>query len=175
MFESSESLNNQAVTLASKGEFDDAIACLKRAITVEKSNALLWFNLGLTYRDAGKFVKAKEALLEAYKLDDENEEIIETLAILCISANSFDEAIFYLARGLKMNPLNAKFWNTVGVIFFHRADFVVASEMFEKAVSYSPHYYDAIFNLRDTYAELGNLVGVEECGRLLASIKGRTI
>ena len=40
MLENSEKLNNQAVHLASKGEYEDAIACLKRAITVENSNYL---------------------------------------------------------------------------------------------------------------------------------------
>ena len=60
MIESCEKLNNQAINLAASGDFEEAIACLKRAITIEKENYLLWFNLGITYRDAGDLQKAKE-------------------------------------------------------------------------------------------------------------------
>ena len=69
MLENSEKLNNQAVHLASKGEYEDAIACLKRAITVENSNYLLWFNLGLTYHDAGNISLAKAAMEHAYRIN----------------------------------------------------------------------------------------------------------
>ena len=65
MRESSEKLNNQAIRFAQRGEYFDAIACLKRAITVENSNFLLWFNLGITYRDAGDFKNAKDSMVRS--------------------------------------------------------------------------------------------------------------
>lgn len=171
MLENSEKLNNQAVTLAAKGEYDDAIACLKRAITVENENALLWFNLALTYRDAGQIAKAKAAIEYAYTINPQDEEIIETLAVLCISAGAMDEALLHCTAGLELNSLNPHFWNTAGVIHFSSADYQTAADCFEHAVSLDPHYYDAVFNLRDTYGELKNSVGVQECARLLSSIR----
>lgn len=171
MLENSEKLNNQAVTLAAKGEYDDAIACLKRAITVENENALLWFNLALTYRDAGNISQAKAAIEYAHTINPHDEEIIETLAVLCISAGALDEALFHCTDGLELNPMNPHFWNTAGVIHFNRTEYQMAADCFEHAVSLDPHYYDAVFNLRDTYEELENRVGFQECVRLLASIK----
>ena len=53
MLERSDTLNNQAILLASDGAYNEAIACFKRAIVIDKENYLLWFNLGVTYRDAG--------------------------------------------------------------------------------------------------------------------------
>ena len=44
---------------------------------------------------------------------------------------------------------------------------------FEQAVSLYPHYYDALYNLRDTYAELGNKVGQAECARLMAQLRSK--
>ena len=66
MLENCEKLNNQAINLASKGNFEEAIACLKRAITIEKENYLLWYNLGITYRDAGDLYNAKVSVEKAF-------------------------------------------------------------------------------------------------------------
>lgn len=171
MLENSENLNNQAVRLASKGEYEDAIACLKRAITVENSNYLLWFNLGLTYHDAGKIYLAKSAMEHAHRINPYDEDTLDSLALFCLSAKSFDEAMLYCAKGLELNPANPHYWNTSGVIRFQQGNYAEAAELFEHAVSLSPHYYDALFNLRDTYEELKNKAGVQECTRMLKSIK----
>ncbi|MGN0729326.1 tetratricopeptide repeat protein [Treponema sp.] len=170
MLENSEKLNNQAVRLASKGEYEDAIACLKRAITVENSNYLLWFNLALTYHDAGKASLAKSAMEHAYRINPYDEDTLESLASFCVSTESFDEALFYCAQGLELNPINPHYWNTSGVVRFNQGDFAAAVELFEHAVSLSPHYYDALFNLRDTYEELQNKTGVQECSRMIDEI-----
>ena len=62
MIERSDTLNNQAILLASDGAYNEAIACFKRAIVIDKENYLLWFNLGVTYRDAGKLQDAENSL-----------------------------------------------------------------------------------------------------------------
>ncbi len=165
MLESVESLNNQAVIFASKGDFREAIACLKKAITFDKKNHHLWFNLALTYRDAGEFPKAKSAMEQAWKIAPQNEEIIESMAVLCFSMGNMEESLFYCANGLEVNCYNAHFWNTTGVVFFNLEDYEKASDFFEHAVVLDPNYYDAVYNLRDTYEELGNKSGVEECNR----------
>ena len=81
MIERPDKLNNQAILLASDGDYTSAIACFKRAITMEKQNYLLWYNLGLTYRDAGDLKKAKHAIKQANEINPSNEEVVESLAI----------------------------------------------------------------------------------------------
>src|SRR5574344_1604883 len=83
MLESCETLNNQAIVLAQEGDYDEAIACFKRALTMENQNFLLWYNLGLTYRDSGDLDKARSAVEKAHVINPDDEEIIETLAALC--------------------------------------------------------------------------------------------
>src|SRR5574344_2550484 len=113
MLENTEKLNNQAIVLAQKGDYDEAIACFKRALVMEKQNYLLWYNLGLTYRDCGDLAKAKSAVEQAYYINSNDEEIIETLAVLCYTMGKWDDAMGYCAAGLKMNDQNAHIWNTV--------------------------------------------------------------
>ena len=47
-------LNEQAIDLSSRGNYKDAVACFLSAIHIEKKNSLLWYNLGITYRDSGE-------------------------------------------------------------------------------------------------------------------------
>lgn len=163
MRESPEMLNTQAIELASHGEYAEAIACFKRALEIEKTNYLLWFNLGITYRDSGDLTLAKASLERAHELESEDDEVIEMLALVCFDAGFADESLQYCAEGLSLNPMNAHIWNTMGVIYFNRNEYDLASEAFEHAVSIHPYYYDALYNLRDTYDELGNKAGVAVC------------
>lgn len=171
MKEHSESLNTQAISLAANGDYKEAIACFKRAIVVEKSNYLLWFNLGVTYRSAGDLEAAKDCLLKAYDINPTDHDVLDTLAIVCLSLKQIEEAIYFCYEGLDYFPTDAHLWNTLGVIFFNHADFEQAAESFERAISINPYYYDALFNLRDTYDELGNKIGMQECIERMKCIK----
>ena len=171
MRENPESLNYQAIELASHGEYVEAIACFKRAITMARDNVLLWYNLGITYRDAGMMQLSKDALLTAYKINSEDPDIIETLAHICFLLGEHQEALTFCAQGLEINMRNAHLWNNSGVIYFTQGDYESACEAFEHAVTIDPNYYDAVYNLRDTYQELGNTIAAAECDARIKSIK----
>ncbi|MBR6154102.1 MAG: tetratricopeptide repeat protein [Treponema sp.] len=173
MIESSEKLNNQAIELAAKGEYKEAIACFIRAISLENQNYLLWYNLGLTYRDSGDLEAAKAAIEKALAINPEDEEIIETTATLAFTLGNLTDAMRYALWGLDVNPFNSHFWNMVGVVYFNQDDYGSASEAFEQALTINPYYYDAIYNLRDTYIELGNPLGAQECDAKLKNLSGR--
>ena len=171
MFESVEKLNNQAIEYASKGNFADAIACFKRALIVEQENYLLWFNLSLTYRESGNFVEAINACRHAHNLNPDNSEIIETLAFLYYNVGENHLAMSYAFLGTENNKCSPTLWNMMGVIQFRNEDYESAAGAFETALTINPYFEEAIFNLRDTYEELGNIKGAKECDRRLKELK----
>lgn len=163
-------LNEQAIELSARGNYKEAIACFLSAIHIEKKNGLLWYNLGITYRDSGDLQAAKNALFQAHKLDSENVEILETLSLVCYAAEDLEDAYVWAYEALQINPQNAYIWNNIGVYHFSESDFSAAATAFEKALCIYPHYYDALFNLKDTYLELGNKVGAKECENKMREI-----
>lgn len=173
MKESTETLNTHAIELATQGDYPEAIACFLRAISIENENHLLWYNLGITYRDTGNFTQAKAALLKAYELHGDDEDILETLALVCYSLNEYAEALSYCFIALELNDSNTHIWNTVGVLYFANLNYALACHAFEHAVMIDPYYYDALFNLHDTYEKLNNTVGQEECRRRMDSLQHR--
>lgn len=173
MFESSEKLNREAIRFASLGQYDDAIACFKRAITVSSHNYVLWFNLAMAYRNKGEYALALSAMETAHKINGENEEVLANLASLSLLENNIDDAYDYCMDGIDINPINPRFWNTAGVARYRQADYDEAADLFEHAVSLSPHFQEAVRNLRDAYKGMNNSAGIEECTRLLNAINRR--
>ncbi len=171
MKETVSSMNKRAIELSDSGEYTDAIACFRRAITVEKNNHLLYFNLGITYFHAGDLANAKNSLLQAHLLNPDESEILEMLAIVCNEAGQREEALYYCTEALDINYYNHKIWNTIGVIYFSIEEYNDACEAFEQAVTINPYYYDAFFNLRDTYEELGNTTGVAICEKQMKTLR----
>lgn len=159
MTERSDTLNNQAIILASDGAYTEAIACFKRAIVIDKENYLLWYNLGVTYRDAGNLSDAEHALETAYGMVPANEEVAETFATICLMQKKFQKVEQVCVEVLDYNPLNSHLWNLLGVTAFQNEEYEEASSYFEQAVSINPYYMDAIYNLRDTYSMLHNTSG----------------
>ncbi len=170
MTERSDVLNNQAILLASDGEYKEAIACFKRAIIIEKDNYLLWFNLGVTYRDAGNLNEAQKALKTAWSIAPTNEEVAETYATVCLMQGNLELVQEICIESLDMNPLNPHMWNLMGVTEFQSEHYEEASSYFEQAVSINPYYLDALYNLRDTYTTLKNTNGEAACNARLKEI-----
>lgn len=163
MIEHPDKLNNQAILLASDGSFTEAIACFKRAITIQKDNYLLWYNLGVTYRDAGKITEAQQALSTAYSIAPQNMDVEETYATISLMNKDFSTVRKVCEEGLDYNPLHSHLWNLLGVADFQTENYEGASEYFEQAVYINPYYLDALYNLMDTYSVLKNKKGEHEC------------
>jgi tetratricopeptide (TPR) repeat protein len=163
MTENPDKLNNQAIILASDGSYNEAIACFKRALIIQKDNYLLWYNLGVTYRDAGELHDAKRALAMAYKIAPDKDDVVETYATITLMLKQLLEVKIICEEGLDLNPLNSHLWNLMGVADFQMEDYEEAAEYFEQAVSINPYYLDALYNLRDTYSVLKNKTGEWEC------------
>lgn len=170
MTESSESLNTRAIELASDGYYPEALACLKRAIAIDRNNYFLWYNLGITYRDSGDLENACSALETALTYNAEDGDVLDSLGMIYFSIGESESACAILTQAVETNPKNPKLWNDLGVVQFSLGWYDVAAESFEEAVGQFPHYYDALFNLRDTYRELGNNTGAEICAEKLKHI-----
>ncbi len=163
MIERSDTLNNQAILLASDGAYKEAIACFKRAIVIDKENYLLWFNLGVTYRDAGNLSDAENALETAYRIAPEKEDVAETFGTICLMQKKLAKVQQICMDSLDLNPLNPHLWNLLGVSEFQSDNYEEASSYFEQAVSINPYYLDALYNLRDTYSVIKNTKGQAAC------------
>lgn len=171
MIERSDKLNNQAILLASDGSYQEAIACFKRAIVIDKENSLLWYNLGVTYRDSGNLVEAEKSLATAFMISPENMDIEETYATICLMQKDLESVREICVEGLDYNPLHSHLFNLLGVVEFQSENYDEAAEYFEEAVHINPYYLDALYNLKDTYSMLNNKKGEYEVEHKIKEIE----
>lgn len=154
MKERADVLNNQAILFARDGQYSDAIACLRRAIHIDRNNYLPWYNLGITYRDAGDMTEALKAFKIAFHISPSKEDVAETLAVHLMNMHMIDEGFKVVEDGLDFHPASERLWNVMGVLQFNADEYDLAADSFEMAVTIDPYYADALYNLRDTYIEL---------------------
>ena len=90
----------------------------------------------------------------------------------------------YISKSVKFTPVrNVDSYTAVchpTIRYVHRIIIVIAcattgngttTKAFEMAISIYPQFYDALFNLRDTYLELGNKTGADECTTIMKNLK----
>lgn len=171
MIETPDNLNSQAIQLASEGLYPEAIACIKRAITISKDDYRLWYNLGITYRDSDNLEGACDALIKALQINNNDVEVYEALSHVLFLQQEYDYALNILEDAIDFFPDNPCLWNNYGVVLFNKKEYDNAAEAFECAVCIYPYYYDALYNLKDTYDILGNQVGKDECEKKLKNIQ----
>lgn len=169
MLENASYLNDSAVSLASEGAHAEAIACLKRGILLEPRNGVLWFNLALSYRATGFREEARLALLRAARTNPLDVDVLDTLGVVLHELGDDSSAQQAYETALEIEPDNGRVWNNFGVLQFSKSMFPEARKSFEKAITLIPDFDDALYNLKDTYEELGMDTESGKCAAILAS------
>lgn len=105
-----------------------------------------YFNLGVVYNDANNGLKAKDNLLEAYKMKPEVMETRFLLAQAYAKMNRADSVEYWLKRGSELKPIDAHDYYQIGTSFGKVGNNLpVAIEYFKKAVALNPKaelYYE---------------------------------
>jgi superkiller protein 3 len=169
MEETPEYLNNSAIALAAEGLHEEAIACLRKALLSDPKNGVLWFNLALSQHALGKREESRESLLRAARETPLDVDVLDTLGVVLHELGEDSSAEECYRNALEINPSNGRVWNNYGVLQFSQERFGEAVKSFETAVTLVPDFDDALYNLRDTYGELGRTEDMEKCAAILVS------
>ncbi|PIE98331.1 MAG: hypothetical protein CR988_03290 [Treponema sp.] len=165
--ETAEYFNDTATALAAEGFHDEAVVCLKKGLLIDPYNGILWFNLGLSYRALHRSIDSVSALTEAAKLSPDDADIWDTLGIVLFEIGSYKEASIAYKQALKLDTFQGRIWNNYGTLLFSQKKYDDARQAFESAIALDPNMGDAVFNLRDTYLELGQSERAKICDKIL--------
>jgi tetratricopeptide (TPR) repeat protein len=89
------------------------------------------------------------------------------MGLIYFQLDIFDSAEEFYRKALIRDHNSPKIWNNLGVLYFSEGSYEEARHCFEEALSLTPMFYDAIFNLRDTCRELGDYRAAAEFERVL--------
>jgi tetratricopeptide (TPR) repeat protein len=137
---------------------------------MEPENPFLWLNLGVAQQHTGDYEEAISSFQRALSIDDTLDDAWLSLGLMFYEMEEFFLCEDCYNSALLHNKKNPKAWNNMGVLHFTRENYIDARTCFENAVSYAPHYYDALFNLRDTCRQLGDFRAAAEFERALSCL-----
>ncbi|MDR3145220.1 MAG: tetratricopeptide repeat protein [Treponema sp.] len=163
-------LNHSGIALTEANRPNDAIPLFQKALALEPENPLLWLNLGIAQQRVGNYEEALDSFGRAVVIDDGLAEAWFSLGLIYYDLEQFDEAENCYHTALVRDDGAPKTWNNLGVLYFSMGNFEDARHCFEEAISITPMYYDAVYNLRDACRELGDYRAAAEFERILGSL-----
>jgi Flp pilus assembly protein TadD len=171
--ETAASLNDSGIALTEANRPNEAIPLFRKALVMEPENPLLWLNLGIAQQRTGDYEEAADSFHRALGIDNGLAEAWLSLGLIYYEMEEFALCRDCYQTALLHNGSDPKVWNNLGVLCFTEGNLEDARSCFEEAVSLAPHYYDALYNLRDVCRELGDYRAAAEFERALSALGGR--
>ncbi|HPZ08993.1 MAG TPA: tetratricopeptide repeat protein [Candidatus Eremiobacteraeota bacterium] len=101
-----------------QGNYDEAIRCFQKLISINASNAHAYYGIGLSYYATDK-KKSKEYIKKAVEYDPKYIKAYISLAEVCYSMEDYNGTIDACKKGLELSPETAKLYLLLGVSHFY--------------------------------------------------------
>ncbi len=147
--------NNLGMALASKGQYAEAAAEFRAAISAEPSSVLAYRNLGNVLSSMGRGEEALAAFERAVALNPTDAQANYDLGSLLLETGRFEEAATMLRASLAADPKSAETLNNLGIALASQGNIREAVTLFERALAIKPDFPDAQRNLATARQALG--------------------
>lgn len=162
---------NQALAQRAGGSYADEIATLTEALK-HKQSMNLYISLIDAYLTLGQNAEAKgdkdeakvnynkaiDAIMEARKIEPENEELLATMINIYVSQGRANEAKPYMREAIGKNPTNKVYQYNLGVLLMQTDSLEEAISHFDAALNADPVYDVALQNAGVAYMRIGDRI-----------------
>jgi tetratricopeptide (TPR) repeat protein len=162
----------QALAQRRQGHFSQAIAAMRDLLRANPGNAQDWYELGLSYAMAGQYGGASDAYRQAIAHGRQDGQCHCALSLALRESGRPTSAMAEARQCLKLLPAYAGAWNLVGNCDIDMGRLDGALEAYKKAVTLSPGYVNARFNLALTLQALQRYAGAEAQFKLVLGQDG---
>ncbi len=139
-------LHNSAREYMHKGDYQNAIIVLNRALTVQPNNLNLSKDLGLNYYYAGDYKKSVEVLSKLFSRYDVDDQCFQIAGDAYWAMDDAKEAESVYRRGINKLPNSGPLYNELGKVLWTKGDYS-AIKYWEKGIENNPgfagNYYSA--------------------------------
>jgi protein O-GlcNAc transferase len=178
-----DAINLLGVIAQKVNRHDLAVEQFQRAINIDNSRAMLYYNLGTSLYPLGRLEESIQVLKIALEKDPGNVQISGYLhgitnnsvlnekidnpqytaqealqkGISSHQSGQLDEAIFWYQKSLEIKPGNVIALSNVGFALQTKGKLDEAALCYQKAIAIKPDYTDAHYNLGNTFQKQGKL------------------
>ncbi len=148
---------NLGKALASRGQFEEAIAHYRRVLEIEPNDADAYHNLGLAFANRGQFKEAIAHFRKALKIMPDFMEAHYNLGVALACCGQFDEATAHFRTVLEIKPDFVAAHYNLGLALASRGQVNDAVAHFRKTLEIMPDFAAAHYNLGDALDRCGKL------------------
>lgn len=139
-----------------RGQFDQSILLLEKALNGDPYNPETYSNLGIAYMQKGMLGKAEELLQTALQLSPGYHVAFLNLGLLALMRGRYDSAADYLERGLELVPNDPVVRNNLAVSLMRLGRYEESRKHLDVIIETRPSTSSAYFNMAITYVLEGN-------------------
>ena len=165
-----DSLHLRGLLAYQLGHYELAFESIQRAIDVDPTKALYFYNLALVLEKQDRWKEGIHAYRQALELNPSYVETYANLANLYRHHRQWPEAISTLQQALERQPQSADLHNHLGVTYKEHGDLENAKTHYQQALCIAPDHAESLNNLGIVLQEQGKLQEAKEAfQRALAS------
>jgi tetratricopeptide (TPR) repeat protein len=136
----------QAMTLAQKGEYAQALGELDQALALDPKDAENFTRRGGIYTLQKQYDKAVNDFNRALELDPRYAKAYYNRALVYFHQGKYDPALSDLNKTIELKPKDAEAYHNRGLVHVQKNDLGKAIDDFTMAIALSPKLADAYFN-----------------------------
>jgi FKBP-type peptidyl-prolyl cis-trans isomerase 2 len=145
------------VLLQDKNEFDEAITCYLKAITIDPGMFEAYYNTAVAYQEKGQLDDAIAFYKQTIELNLNHEKACLNLGISLKEKGQFEEAIKFFEKAIQIKPDYAIAYYNLGNVYVAKGQFDKAMQFYQKAIDLNPNYAEAHLNVAQLNLLFGNL------------------
>lgn len=134
-----------------RGQFDQAIIILERALQADPFNVDTFVNLAIAHMQRGRLERAEDLLLTAVQIRPDIAVSHINIGLLYILWGRYDQAAEHLQIAVQRMPDNPSVRNNLGVALLRLGRHIEAREHFRHLINRQPDRAETYFNAAITY------------------------
>ena len=138
-----------------RGQFDDAIELLQKAVANNKRNAKCFGDLAIVLNTAKRFQEAEVASRKAIELDQNLNGVFNSLGLALEGQGKFENAVSVFQKGMSVQPHDINIGNNLGNMFARSGKYDDAIDVFRRALKVDENYDEAHAGLGKVLGEIG--------------------
>lgn len=148
---------NRGVINYQQKDLSGAIEEYKKVIQLDPRNLEALNNLGVIYKDLGKYREAKEHFQKALAINPNSAKVHNNLGLIYYLRGDHGRALAEYKEALASDPDNLESYTNLGVLYKKIGDLARALESFRKALSINPFHPETNYNLGLIYEARGEI------------------
>ncbi len=133
------------------GEYENAIICFKKVLSIDSKKAGVWESLGVTYGRNDQYDESIEAFRKAIELDSNQVNSWYCLGLSFYRKSYYDEAINAFNKAIEIDSKLTDAWVNLGLALVGKNQYDSAIESYKKAIEINQNHNNAWLNLGSVY------------------------